>query len=156
DARPAFLLVPGDDVEAGAEVLARTGEQDGAHGLVTTSEVDGVDGGVHHRVVHGVALLGARQAQRQDACLDRDVEAWHRLVRAHGGANASLIAVSAVSRSRAPRGGWGSRTGPCSRDGSRMVAVPGVVTTPRWFTAASSSSTAGRSPGARYLRTMVP
>ena len=45
---------------------------------------------------------------------------------------------------------------PCSRLGSRIVAWPGVVTSPRWFSATRSRSTAGRSPSARYFRVTVP
>ena len=37
-----------------------------------------------------------------------------------------------------------------------IVAEPGVVTSPRWLTASSDTSTAGRPPSARYLRRTVP
>ena len=50
----------------------------------------------------------------------------------------------------------GRRTGPCSRTAAGWWPCPGVVTTPRWLVPASSRSTAGRSPSARYLRTTVP
>ena len=54
----------------------------------------------------------------------------------------------------APPGGSGRRTGPCSRLGQQDRRVARAwSTSPRWFTASSSRSTAGRSPSARYLRT---
>ena len=51
DAGLALLLVAGDEVEAGAEVLAVAGEQDGADRFVAPGEIDRVDRRVHHRVV---------------------------------------------------------------------------------------------------------
>ena len=77
-------------------------------------------------------------------------------VPAHRRLNSAAIASSAPCRSVAPPGGSGSRTGPCSRLGSRIVACPGVVASPRWLVADSSTSTAGRSPSARYLRVDAP
>ena len=53
------------------------------------------------------------------------------------------------SRRRARRGGAPGRA---RGSGSRIVAWPGVVVSPRWFSPRMSRSTAGRSPSARYLR----
>ena len=70
------------------------------------------------------------------------------LVRSLPSANRAAMASSAPCRSVAPPGGSGRRTGPCSRLGSRIVAWPGVVTSPRWFSAPAR----GRPPAGRRRR----
>ena len=118
------------DVGAAAEVLAGAVEQDHAHAVVGRRDGERVDEPVHHHFVDRVALLGP---------IERDAQ--HRRRRARSRARrpalyaASLIAARTPPRSPrarpadrvAPPGGSGSRTAPCARLGSRIVAWPGVV-----------------------------
>ena len=98
-----------------------------------------VDQAHHHRFVDRVALVGPVEGEVEHVvveCDDETVGAGTGEV-GHRRENSAEIASSALCRSRAPPGGSGRRTAPCSRLGSRIVAVPGVVTSPRWFAAAS-------------------
>src|SRR4051794_12144722 len=134
-------------------MVAFSGEDDDAHRLVATGGVDGVRDGRDHVVVKGVALGRLVDVDAQSTGRGRDAQ---MLGRAHDRSNLAAIASSAPWRSVAPPGGSGNRTGPRSRLGRRIVACPGVVSSPRWLSARRSTSTAGRSPSSRYTRVTVP
>ena len=108
--------VPGDDVGAAAEVLARAFDHDDAQGVVGRGILERGDETEHGFLVDRVAPVGPIETQGEDAAIvARDFEA-------HGRVNSSEIAVSADCRSRAAPGGSGNRTGPWTRLGRSMVA----------------------------------
>src|SRR5262249_41052426 len=147
------------EVEARAEVLAGTGESEHARGLAAARRFDDLDEGVHHLVGECVAAVGPVEAHAEHgAVVLGDQTRWGRGVVLHAPSSAANRATSASKASwhvAAPPGGSGSRTGPCSRLGSRIVACPGVVISPRWFSPHTSRSTVGR-PSTTTLRTTRP
>ena len=107
-------------------------------------------------VVEGVALVGPveRAAAGRPSCRRSTVEAVgidasRSLTRRRTGRRWRRARAAGRWRRRAGRAGAPGRA---RGSGSRIVAWPGVVTSPRWFSATRSRSTAGRSPSARYLR----
>src|SRR5581483_1151551 len=130
-------VISTDNVEAAAEVVAGAREQDHAHGLVPARGINRLDERRHRVVVQRVALVGTVEDEPQHA---RRVEVD---VQAHEAANRSTSASRVCWQVVAPPGTSGSRTSPRSRDGNRIVAWPGVVTSPRWFSPQMSRSTAG-------------
>jgi len=137
---PALLTgIAGHDVGAPAEVVAGRGDVDDPHTLVASGRVHRLDEAGHHGVVDGVALGGTVEPEPEHRVAHLDRQAvdgtvglvGHRSGAAVPSAKSEAMALSAPSRSVAPPGGSGSTTGPCSRLGSRMVAWPGVVITPR-------------------------
>ena len=101
---------------------------------------------------------GRGAARRRRATIDESVGRYacrRRSVTRRSNAVGDRPRAQPAGRS-APPGGSGSRTAPCSRLGSRIVAWPGVVISPRWFSPQMSRSTAGRSPSARYFRVTCP
>ena len=143
DPGPRVAGVSADDVEARAEVLTGPLQEhdtrtDSSGPAADSAAIIACDDGVGE----GVALVRAIDLElehRPDLLdpqpLDRAVGARDLGV-AHPPAYLSLIACSASCRFCGATGRVGqSAPDPCSRLGSRMVAWPGVVSSPRWFVA---------------------
>src|SRR5580693_7001985 len=154
--------IAANNVEAGTEVVTSCSQEHDPDRFVGTRRGQRGEHRLDDRVGKRVALgwsIDLELENRPDLLdsqpLDRPV-GTRDLAVAHPPRYLSLIACSASCRFWAPPGGSGNCTGPRSRLGSRMVAWPGVVNSPRWFVVVSSTSTAGRPPAARYRSVTDP
>src|SRR6185437_4348222 len=157
DPRTSILgRILGDEIGTGTEVRSSAAEDDHPYRLVLVGLDQNADHGVEHLGVDGVALVRPVELDREDAVVQLDFQPLRASVGRHWSAKPWATASSAPWRSVAPPGGSGSRTRPYLRLGSRTVACPGAVVSPRWFSHQISRSTAGRSPSARYFFSTRP
>ena len=119
----------GGEVETGAEVRAGAGQHDGPHRLVGVRGLQLGDQRAGQVVVEGVASPGPVEGEAQHRAVVLDAEP--AVGRHDRSAKRSAQRHQGAWRSVARPGGSGSRTGPWSRLGRRIVARPGSSTSPR-------------------------
>ena len=152
--RASRSRVAGDDVGAAAEVVAGAVEHDHAHARRRSTAASSAS--MSPRIIASsiaLRLSGRSSVEAQHAARRARPRARRPIVVdgvGHRRENSAEMASSAPWRSRAPPGGSGSRTAPCSRLGQQDRGVARAWSPRRAGSSASSSrSTAGgrRRPG---------